>query len=147
MADLLTLEGGWTTTSEAEQGFRDAAAGLGRRIALACTHFDTAEGAVVVTGQTGRLEPIEGGRAFVFPGSDRLAGQVSVGDVLAHTAIDRLVCLGGTPVAADKTLDTQDFVRPTFAGGSLVLHVRPGIDGVFVPFEQPNPTPCCADHG
>jgi len=28
----------------------------------------------------------------------------------------------------------------------MVLHVRPAVGGVVVPFEQPNQTPCCADH-
>ncbi len=54
--------------------------------------------------------------------------------------------LGGTPIAGDVVLDTQDFVRPVYSGGALVLHVRPGMHGVVVPFEQPNPTPCCTDH-
>lgn len=76
-----------------------------------------------------------------------LSGAVEVGDVLDGTAIDQVVALGGTTVAREAVLETQGFVRPTFVGGSLVLHVRPGADGVLMPFEQPDPAACCADHG
>ena len=32
------------------------------------------------------------------------------------------------------------------ADGTVTLVLRPAVGGVLVPFEQPNPTPCCADH-
>lgn len=145
-SQLSSFEGDWTTTREAEHWFTEVAAGLDQ-IQLACTHFVPGKPVVLVTAQTGRLEPIEGGRAFLFPGSQGLSGAVEVGDVLDGTAIDQVVALGGTTVARRAVLETQGFVRPTFVGGSLVLHVRPGADGVLMPFEQPDPTACCADHG
>ncbi|NUR09424.1 MAG: hypothetical protein HOQ22_00255 [Nocardioidaceae bacterium] len=37
------------------------------------------------------------------------------------------------------------FVRPLVQSGRVVLHVRPAEQG-WVPFEQRDPTPCCADH-
>jgi hypothetical protein len=86
------------------------------------------------------------GRAFIFPGSDELVGVVRVGDLLARTTIGAVLQLGGLPVDPETDLDTQGFVRPVLRGGHLVLLTRPGIGGVVVPFEQPNPTPCCADH-
>jgi hypothetical protein len=145
MTGVLSFEGGWKTTRDAEQAFPDAAADAGRRIRLACTHFAPAD-EVVVSTQAEPLEPLEGGRAFLFPGSEALTGRMQVAELLAATAIERVVALGGRELGADDVLDTQGFVRPTFVGGSLVLQARPGIGGVFVPFEQPNPTPCCADH-
>jgi hypothetical protein len=62
------------------------------------------------------------------------------------TTIDRIDALGGDSPAADALLVTRDFVRPRWQGGELVLHVQPAIGGTWVPFETPNPTPCCATH-
>jgi hypothetical protein len=53
--------------------------------------------------------------------------------------------LAGVIPSPDDCVDTQDFVRPRIQNGRLVLTVQPGMRG-YVPFEQPNPTPCCADH-
>ena len=58
-----------------------------------------------------------------------------------HEAVDAVLA----QAAAGDPIDTQDFVRPRLQDGRLVLTVQPGMDG-YVPFEQPNPTPCCADH-
>jgi hypothetical protein len=46
----------------------------------------------------------------------------------------------------DDLLDTRDHVRPEWQAGELVLAVTPVHNGLFAPFEVPNPTPCCADH-
>ena len=86
------------------------------------------------------------GRAVVFPGSEALIGRLSVAEVLARSAIDMVVLIGGGPAAPDDILDTQEHVRPEFVDGRLVLRTRPAAGGVLVPFEQPSPTPCCAAH-
>lgn len=94
-----------------------------------------------------RLRTRSEGRAVVFPGQDRLVGEVPVDDVPGLSAIDAVVGIAGTPTAG-ATLVTREFVRPVLLGGRLVLEVRPiGADGAVAPFEVPNPTPCCADHG
>ena len=139
-------DGGWATTAQAERGFADGVAGGGHTVRLACTHFRPERGTVLVTAQGERFTPVDGGRAFIFPGSDLLVGTWAVGEVIARTAIEEVRVLGGATPPDGAVLDTQDFVRPVFDGGRLVLHVRPGLDGGFVPFEQPDPTPCCADH-
>jgi hypothetical protein len=41
---------------------------------------------------------------------------------------------------------TRDHVRPEWRDGLLTLIATPTSNGVFAPFEVPNPTPCCADH-
>jgi len=87
------------------------------------------------------------GRAVVFPGSPDLTGTLTVGDVLARSAIDRVEVLGSGVAPAEQTLDTRDFVRPQFRGDDLVLVSMPAVGGVLVPFETRDPTPCCADHG
>jgi hypothetical protein len=86
------------------------------------------------------------GRAVIFPGWDRLAGSMTVGEVLSVSAIDRVEVLGGEPFDETEILDTQDFVRPQFRNGELVLTIVPAVGGVMRPFEVPNPTPCCANH-
>lgn len=90
--------------------------------------------------------PVEGGRAVVFAGSDELVGTLPVAEVLARSAIDRIVVLGGGPAPADALLDTGGFVRPQWRDGELVLTVMPAVGGSLIPFETRNPTPCCESH-
>ena len=87
-----------------------------------------------------------GGRAVRFPGSSALVGELPVADVLARTAVDRVLELGAGEADPATVLVTRGFVRPRWTGGDLVLHVQPHRGGTLVPFESPDPTPCCADH-
>ncbi|MFJ3306649.1 hypothetical protein ACIPSA_26710 [Streptomyces sp. NPDC086549] len=91
----------------------------------------------------------EGGRAVVFEGVDRLTGTITVGDLLALTAVERLVVVGAPategPAPATPVL-TRDHVRPEWRAGRLTLALVPAAGGALAPFEVPNPTPCCADH-
>jgi hypothetical protein len=88
------------------------------------------------------------GRAVLFPGVRDLADQVTVGELLAGTAIEEVTVLGspGTPDAGQR-LVTRGHIRPEWRGGRLVLAAMPAAGGVLAPFEVPDPTPCCADHG
>lgn len=87
------------------------------------------------------------GRAVLYPGVDSLNGTVTVGELLARSAIDRVTVLGspGQPLAG-QTLVTHGHVRPQWQGDELVLAAMPAVGGTLVPFEVPDPTPCCADH-
>ncbi len=87
------------------------------------------------------------GRAVVYPGVGLLNGTLTVGELLARSAIDRVTVLG-TPGQPDERqrLVTRDHVRPQWRGGELVLAAMPAVGGTLVPFEVPDPTPCCADH-
>jgi hypothetical protein len=87
------------------------------------------------------------GRVVLFPGVERLTGTVPIGSVVDGTAIDRVVVLGASaePAATDL-LRTRDHVRPEWRDGVLVLSVVAAGGGGYLPFEVPNPTPCCADH-
>ncbi|MGP4086907.1 hypothetical protein [Streptomyces sp. KR55] len=91
--------------------------------------------------------PDETGRAVLYPGADTLTGTVTIADVLSRTAIDRVTVLG-TPAAPDPStrLVTRDHVRPQWLNGELALTTMPAAGGTLIPFEVPNPTPCCADH-
>lgn len=87
------------------------------------------------------------GRAVVFPGQEKLLGEVDTDAVPTLCAIAAVVGVAGTPTAGTR-LVTREFVRPVLQDGKLVLQVRPfGAEGAVAPFEVPNPTPCCAAHG
>lgn len=156
---------GWCSTRDAEQA---TAAEVARaEVVSAATHFSTQGPAVLVTvanasgvvtaiGTDDLEEQAElrgrhlmqtSGRLFVFPGSTFLQGRMSVTRLLEFSAIDE-VRLVGTPTRVDPAavVDTQGFVRPTLHDGAVHLVLRPAAGGVLVPFEQPDPTPCCADH-
>lgn len=86
------------------------------------------------------------GRAVLFPGSGALTGSLTVGEVLARSAVGRVIDLTGAEVDPTTVLNTRDFVRPQRVGGLLELTVQPSRGGTVVPFEDPDPTPCCAVH-
>ena len=88
------------------------------------------------------------GRAVHYPGVETLVGTVTVADLLATSAIERVVVLGTPGVSPDPgtLVDTRDFVRPQWTDGRLTLVATPAPDGRIAPFEVPNPTPCCAAH-
>jgi hypothetical protein len=86
------------------------------------------------------------GRAVWFPGHRTVGGQITVAALLDTTAIDAVEVLGAAGADPATVIETRGFVRPRFVADRLVLHVQPARGGVLVPFETPNPTPCCADH-
>ena len=87
------------------------------------------------------------GRAVLFPGQERLTGEIATDDVPSLSAIRAVEGIAGTPTVGTR-LVTRDFVRPVLRAGALVLQVRPfGEEGRVAPFEVPDPTPCCAAHG
>ena len=98
--------------------------------------------AAQVSAHAGRT----GGRAFRFPGWEELTGVLTVAELVARSGIDEVAVVGGAPPAPDARVDTQGFVRPLYRGGRLVLHLRRAVGGGYVPFEQPDPIPCCTDH-
>lgn len=86
------------------------------------------------------------GRAVRYPGVDRLVGTLSVADLLARSAIERVRLLSGPDPAPQTPVRTRDFVRPHWVDGQLTLTLAPVAGGGLAPFEVPHPTPCCADH-
>ncbi|MFF3499643.1 hypothetical protein [Streptomyces sp. NPDC003247] len=114
----------------------------------------TEAAAATVRGQLADrgYEPADGapdpvGRAVLYPGADALRGTMTVAEVLSVSAIDRVTVLGAAErPAPDARLVTRDHVRPQWHDGELVLTAMPAVGGTLVPFEVPDPTPCCADH-
>ncbi|WP_392961553.1 hypothetical protein [Streptomyces sp. LN245] len=88
-----------------------------------------------------------GGRAVLYPGVDALTGALTVARLLEVSAVDQVAVLGSPEGAAmEARLVTRDHVRPEWRDGRLVLAAMPALGGTLVPFEVPDPTPCCADH-
>ena len=166
MIRVLALDPGWTTTTQAEHESLNRFSELGLRVRLACTHFRSATdhrpprvavtAAVDDRGVVDREPGLEdlladhvtgrSGRAFVVPGVEALDRIVTAGTLVSTTRVDDVIALGGAAVPDSARIDTQDHVRPEFIAGRLVLRVRPALGDLLVPFEQPHPTPCCADH-
>ncbi|MFF1300044.1 MULTISPECIES: hypothetical protein [unclassified Streptomyces] len=95
--------------------------------------------------QDGLPDPV--GCAVLYPGAAALTGTLTVTELLSRSAIDRVTVLGGHgPPAPATLLVTRDHVRPQWEDGELVLTAMPAAGGALVPFEVPEPTPCCADH-
>ena len=87
------------------------------------------------------------GRVVHFPGAGALRGSLPVAEVLERSAVDAVRVLAAGPADPAAVLTTREHVRPTWSDGALVLLVQPAVGGTLVPFEPPDPTPCCADHG
>ncbi len=86
------------------------------------------------------------GRLVRFPGSHALTGTLPVAQVVARTAVDRVRVLAAGDADPHQLVVTRDHVRPAWSDGEVVLLVQPAAGGTLVPFESPDPTPCCADH-
>ncbi|MEU9331586.1 hypothetical protein AB0D49_00285 [Streptomyces sp. NPDC048290] len=166
---VLTVDTATKDLRTADHLLRELAAGLAlTERGFGCTHLvrdgrprvalsfalesaaarDTARDRLTAQGhQVADGAPDAHGRAVLFPGAAALTGVLPVGEILAASAIDAVTVLG-TPGAPDPgtPLDTRGHVRPQWRDGRLVLAAQPAAGGVLVPFEHPDPTPCCADH-
>ncbi|MFC3689012.1 hypothetical protein [Aquipuribacter hungaricus] len=85
------------------------------------------------------------GRLVHFDGAEVLVGRLTVADVLARSAVDQVVVVGGLPHDGDTVVDTRGFVRPRVAAGRVTLLVQPAAGGTVVPFEREHPHRCCED--
>ena len=171
MASRLTTDDSsaprWATTREAEHAFSVLLPFGAVDVVSAATHFasssstvlvtvELAEGEVVVLGSRDPVDSAhvrrlhadrQGGRLFVYAGSDLLRGVMPVGQLVSASAIEDVTMIGHRAGVEPHTeIDTQAFVRPHLSDGRVQLVVRPAADGRVIPFEQQNPTPCCANH-
>jgi hypothetical protein len=167
---MLGLSLGHRTDREAEHWLREHVQPLGLPGLVACTHLTQVpypHVAISMAADTDRPPDLpltepgyrdaadraaaehtarRSGRAVLFPGAERLTGTLTVGELLAVSAIEQVVQLGGLPVDPEAPVETRDFVRPQWRDGLLTLVTTPAAGGRLAPFEVPNPTPCCADH-
>lgn len=84
----------------------------------------------------------QSGTALVFAGQQWLRRDLSVLDVLAHTAVDAVVSSSG-PYAPDAVLAARGHVRPSWEDGRLVVRVGHDDPRVLVPWEVRSVAPCC----
>lgn len=166
---VLTVDPGVRDLREADHLLHTLAAELAvPEVAFGCTHLVRGERPRVALSLALPTEPLlrtvqerltsrghdpspgapdAAGRAVIYPGVASLTGTLTIAEVLAGSAIDRVTVLGtpGQP-ALEAELVTGDHVRPQWQNGELVLTAMPAAGGALVPFEVPDPTPCCADH-
>jgi hypothetical protein len=129
-------------------GLLQLLSGLAPRWSLALAgevHGDPALAAPAEAARTAHADR-RSGRAVHFPGAGLLVGTLAVREVLERSAVDRVCVLTAGDAAPDAAVVTREHVRPTWQGGELVLLTQPAVGGTLVPFETPDPTPCCVDH-
>jgi hypothetical protein len=71
---------------------------------------------------------------------------LTVTELLAASAVERVAVLGGPDGRPDTLVNTRAFVRSQWLDGRLTLITTPAPNGRIAPFEVPNPTPCCGGH-
>lgn len=76
-----------------------------------------------------------GGRATHFPGADQLLGVMSVGQILATSAIQVVAEIAEDPLPVDVEVATGGRVHPRWEFGALTLHVQDSGHGLYMPFE------------
>jgi len=85
------------------------------------------------------------GRCVRFPGQSALTGTHPAAEVVAVSAIDRVVGIG-VEVAPTDPVRTLGFLRPVCRDGELLLLVEPAVGGVLHPAEAERPHECCGGH-
>lgn len=75
------------------------------------------------------------GRCVYFPGVESLIGTMTAGQIIAESAIDVVVEVGGTVLEPDAEIVTGGHVRPRWEFGALTLHVQHEGQGLHLPFE------------
>ncbi|MFD0205174.1 MULTISPECIES: hypothetical protein [Saccharothrix] len=85
------------------------------------------------------------GRCVRFPGQSALTGTHPAAEVVAVSAIDRVVGIG-VAVAPTDRVETLGFLRPVCRDGELLLLVEPAVGGVLRPAEAESPHECCGGH-
>ncbi|MEU4446407.1 hypothetical protein AB0K14_06900 [Actinosynnema sp. NPDC050801] len=104
---------------------------------------DDSDGPAVRAARAGRDRA--DGRCVRFPGQDALTGTHPAAEVVARSAIDRVVGIG-VEVAPTDPVETLGFLRPVCREGELVLLVEPAVGGVLRPAEAETPHECCGGH-
>ncbi|MFJ3669021.1 hypothetical protein ACIPSE_21480 [Streptomyces sp. NPDC090106] len=147
LAAELALEEGWFGCTHLLRGDRPRVA-----VSLALPSSSLLRTAQERLTAAGEYEVTSGvpdrfGRAVIYPGVTSLTGTVTIAELLRRSAIDRVTVLGAvSPPDPHTRLVTRDHVRPQWQDDHLVLTTMPAAGATLVPFEVPDPTPCCANH-
>ena len=138
MTSSVRVVGGWSSTRDAEHGYREADGVPAVGPAYVGTTFGPVHRVVVHLAEHLADLP-DRTRLFVFPGHDGLVGTVTVREVLRTTAIDEVRGLAGTFPSLDDRLDTQEFVRPVVERGSAGARRTSGTPGRAGAFRAAEP--------
>ncbi|GAB47249.1 hypothetical protein [Mobilicoccus pelagius] len=76
------------------------------------------------------------GRCIRFPGAADVVGTMTVGRIVAVSAIDAVAEVGAGAFGPDVEIETAGPVRPRWEFGVLTLHVQHEGEGRHVPFES-----------
>ncbi|MFT7839846.1 hypothetical protein Q5530_27200 [Saccharothrix sp. BKS2] len=104
--------------------------------------FEVAAAAAALGGPVTVTDSPALDRCVRFPGQAALTGTHPAGEVVASSAIDRVVGVG-VPVSPGDPVETLGFLRPVHRDGALVLLVEPAVGGVLRPIEAEDPHECC----
>jgi hypothetical protein len=117
----------------------DDGAADGRRLAAAPTSSAALEAAAEHAAR-------RAGRAVLYPGVRRLVGTVTVAELTAKSAIERVLLAGPRhdEPAPDTLVETRSYVRPQWMDGVLTLVAVPAPDGRIAPLEAPEMVPAQA---
>ncbi|KQS71494.1 hypothetical protein [Modestobacter sp. Leaf380] len=86
------------------------------------------------------------GRVVRFPGGDDVPVRVTVADLVAGTAIDRVVGIGSPALPGDVVDSVDGHLRPVRHPDGVELLVDPAGPGTWRPVEISTPHECCGGH-
>jgi hypothetical protein len=84
----------------------------------------TGEGIIGALAAVGLRGAGDGGRYVQLDGIRDITGLVTVGSILANTAITAVVDEDGRPVKINELIDSQDWIKPNVIAGKPVLRIR-----------------------
>jgi len=120
---------------------KEQAVNLARKLGILLSEVGgTGDGIIGALASAGLRGSGSGGRYVELRGIRKIKGLVTVGSILADTAIAAVVDENGRPVDGGELVDSQDWIKPNVIGGSPVLRIRQRSNGdgrrVWVTIEQ-----------
>lgn len=90
---------------------------------LTWRHGPTGQGIIGALSAVGLRSTGRDGRFIHLDGIRKVHGRVKVVEILSRTAVDAVTTVDGLELAADETVDTMSWVRPSLRGGRTVYLV------------------------
>lgn len=99
---------------------------------LTWRHGPTGQGIIGALSGVGLRSTGRDGRFIALHGIREVGGVLSVGEIVASTAVTAVVSDEGQDLAEDEVIDTLDWIRPALRDGLPVMEVE-SRDGVWQP--------------
>ena len=104
---------------------KEQAVNLARKLGILLSEVGgSGDGVIGALASAGLRGSGNGGRYVDLRGIRNMKGLVTVGAILAGTAITAVVDEGGRPVDGAELIDSQDWIKPNVISGSPVLRIR-----------------------